>query len=89
MSATRPLFTNLVHPRNALAGQIDVRHGCGHNYARLRVGASTTTTFLDFQDQQKCSAAATALATTTDPTFPGGEHVRTATYRIIAKCVVR
>jgi hypothetical protein len=54
-----------------------------------RGGASTTTTFLDFQDQQKCNAAATALATTSDPTFPGGEHIATATYRIIAKCVAR
>jgi hypothetical protein len=56
--------------------------------ASARGGVATTTTFLEFNDQAKCAAAATALAVQSD-TFPGGVTNVGATYRIIAKCVAR
>jgi hypothetical protein len=42
----------------------------GSGGANGRGGVSTTTTFLDFRDQETCNAAANALAVKTE-TFPG------------------
>jgi hypothetical protein len=53
-----------------------------------RSGASTTTTFLDFKDQQSCTAASNALAVKSD-TFPGGATGVGGLYRIITKCIAR
>jgi hypothetical protein len=58
--------------------------GGGYN----RSGASTTTTFLDFKDQQSCTAASNALAVKSE-VFPGGPTGVGGLYRIITKCVAR
>lgn len=53
-----------------------------------RSGASTTTTFLDFPDQQKCNAAASTIQTP-NGAMPSGIPAAFAVYRIVAKCVER
>ena len=60
----------------------------GTGGASSRAGVSTTTTFLDFKDQETCTAAANALAVRSD-TFPGTTTGVGGIYRIIAKCVAR
>ena len=60
--------------------------GSGGAYSRS--GASTTTTFLDFKDQETCTAASKALAVKSDA-YPGGATGVGGIYRIIAKCVAR
>jgi hypothetical protein len=60
----------------------------GSGGANGRGGVGTTTTFLDFKDQETCNAAANAVAVKTD-TFPGTATSVGGIYRIIAKCVAR
>jgi hypothetical protein len=63
----------------------------GQPASLARGGVSTTTTFLDFPDQQKCEAAAAAVAVKLDafPSTAGNTPTPGAYYRIIAKCVAR
>jgi hypothetical protein len=60
----------------------------GSGGANGRGGVSTTTTFLDFKDQETCDRAASALAVKSDA-FPGTATSVGGVYRIIAKCVAR
>jgi len=61
----------------------------GTSGAQGRSGVATTTTFLEFNDQAKCTTAANTLAVQSD-TFPGGAVTNVgAIYRVIAKCVAR
>jgi hypothetical protein len=59
-------------------------------------GASSSTAYLDFTDQSKCEAAATAIGTPnwiriTPKITPGGSQQSTSVggYLIIARCVQR
>ena len=56
--------------------------------ANSRAGVSTTTTFLDFKDQETCTVASNALAVKSD-TFPGTTTGVGGIYRTITKCVAR
>jgi hypothetical protein len=55
-------------------------------------GASSSTAYLDFADQSKCEAAATAIGA---PDWirispgPGGSQTPVGGYRIITRCVQR
>jgi hypothetical protein len=60
----------------------------GSSGSQARGGVATTTTFLEFSDQAKCTAAANTL-TVQSETFPGSVTNVGAIYRIIAKCVAR
>jgi hypothetical protein len=57
-------------------------------------GVGATTTFLDFSDETKCRAAATAMAAADQVTLDTANTRRPpisppAIYRIIARCVER
>ena len=60
----------------------------GSSGAQARGGVATTTTFLEFNDQAKCTTAANTLTVQSD-VFPGSVTNVGAVYRIIAKCVAR
>jgi hypothetical protein len=61
----------------------------GSTGSQFRGGVATTTTLLEFTDQDKCNTAANTLAVQSD-TFPSGRVTYVgAIYRIIAKCVAR
>ena len=60
----------------------------GSGGANGRGGASVATSFLDFKDQEACTAAAKALSVKFD-TFPGTTTGVGGIYRIIATCVAR
>jgi hypothetical protein len=51
-------------------------------------GAGTTISTLDFQDQGKCQAAATAASATAGIPIPNGK-LNAAYYQIRATCVAR
>ncbi|MBV9532174.1 MAG: hypothetical protein JO283_14180 [Bradyrhizobium sp.] len=60
----------------------------GTGGANGRAGVATTTTVLDFKDQQTCNTAAHALEVKSD-TFPGTVTEVGGIYRIIAECFAR
>ena len=57
-------------------------------------GASSSTAYLDFTDQSKCEAAATAIGAPdwiriTPKISPGAQSTSVGGYRIITRCVQR
>jgi hypothetical protein len=53
-----------------------------------RGGVGTTTAFLNFPDQSKCTAAATTIGVG-DTSFGGNPNTPAGTFRIIATCIAR